>query len=365
VKKILAIEDEEAVRANIVRFLKLEDFDAIGADNGVKGLQLAKELIPDLIICDLMMPEMDGYTVLENLRQDRLTATIPVIFLTAKSAKEDFRQGMELGASDYLTKPFTRQELLKAINAQLAKQEAIEQKTEEKLDNLRHSITLSLPHELRTPLNGILGSAELLMLSADSMSAAEVSEMAELIHLSAQRLQDLIQKFLLYAEIEITSKDPKKIEMLRKSYTEFPVTSITELAKQKAKKADREADLFLDLKAATVNISDSSLNTIVEEIIDNAFKYSSEGTSVRVINTLEPNKFIIEISDRGRGMTAEQIDNLGAYMQFDRQLHAQEGSGLGLMIAKRLTELHGGILEVNSIVDLGTTVRIELPMNDE
>lgn len=364
-KKILAIEDEEAVRANIVRFLKLEDFDAIGADNGVQGLQLAKELIPDLIICDLMMPEMDGYTVLENLRQDRLTATIPVIFLTAKSAKEDFRQGMELGASDYLTKPFTRQELLKAINTQLAKQEAIEQKTEEKLDNLRHSITLSLPHELRTPLNGILGSAELLMLSADSMSVAEVSEMAELIHLSAQRLQDLIQKFLLYAEIEITSKDPKKIEMLRNNYTDFPVTSITELAKQKAKKAGREADLFLNLKAATVNISDSSLNTIVEEIIDNAFKYSSEGTSVRVINTLESNKFIIEITDRGRGMTVEQIDNLGAYMQFDRQLHAQEGSGLGLTIAKRLTELHGGTLEVNSIVDRGTTVRIELPMNDE
>jgi signal transduction histidine kinase len=76
---------------------------------------------------------------------------------------------------------------------------------------------------------------------------------------------------------------------------------------------------------------------------------------------LTANKFILEISDRGRGMTVEQIKNLGAYIQFDRQLHAQEGSGLGLAIAKRLTELHGGKMEISSIPDRGTTVRIELP----
>src|SRR4028118_231351 len=98
--KILVIEDEESVRANIVRLLELEDFDALGAANGVIGVQVAKEQVPDLIICDVMMPELDGYGVLNTLRQDDVTATIPFVFLTAKAAKEDLRQGMELGASD-------------------------------------------------------------------------------------------------------------------------------------------------------------------------------------------------------------------------------------------------------------------------
>jgi EAL domain-containing protein (putative c-di-GMP-specific phosphodiesterase class I)/FixJ family two-component response regulator len=113
--KILVIEDEEAVRENLLDLLEAEDFITIAAANGKVGLNLALSEFPDLILCDMMMPEMDGYGVLTALRKDPLTATIPFIFLTAKSAKTDFRQGMDMGADDYLTKPFTRAELLSAI----------------------------------------------------------------------------------------------------------------------------------------------------------------------------------------------------------------------------------------------------------
>jgi EAL domain-containing protein (putative c-di-GMP-specific phosphodiesterase class I) len=123
--KILVIEDEEAVRENLLDLLEAEDFETIIAANGKIGLSLAISEVPDLILCDIMMPEIDGYGVLLALRQEPLTATIPFIFLSAKSAKSDFRQGMDMGADDYLTKPFTRTELLNAIMNKLEKHAAL------------------------------------------------------------------------------------------------------------------------------------------------------------------------------------------------------------------------------------------------
>ncbi|MDP5338218.1 MAG: EAL domain-containing response regulator, partial [Nodularia sp. (in: cyanobacteria)] len=120
--KILVIEDEESVRENLLDLLESENFETITAANGAIGINLAISVMPDLILCDMMMPEMDGYGVLKVLRQEPLTATIPFIFLTAKSAKADFRQGMDMGADDYLTKPFTRAELLGAIINRLERQ---------------------------------------------------------------------------------------------------------------------------------------------------------------------------------------------------------------------------------------------------
>lgn len=127
VKKILVIEDEPPVRANILELFEAEDFEVVSAENGFVGTLWALEHIPDLIICDVMMPEIDGYEVLRVLRQDPVTATIPFIFLTAMADKADIRQGMNLGADDYLTKPFTRAELLGAVSCRLAKQTALSQ----------------------------------------------------------------------------------------------------------------------------------------------------------------------------------------------------------------------------------------------
>ena len=120
--KILLIEDEISVRENISDLLEAEGFETITAANGKVGIDLALSQVPDIILCDLMMPEVDGYGVLERLRQEMLTATIPFIFLTAKSTRKDVRKGMDLGADDYLTKPFTRAELLGAITSRLDKQ---------------------------------------------------------------------------------------------------------------------------------------------------------------------------------------------------------------------------------------------------
>lgn len=113
--KILVIEDEEPVRENILELLENEGFDAIAAENGFIGLHLAREKLPDLILCDVLMPELDGHGVLTALRSESKTATIPFMFISAKTAQMDLKQGMKLGANAYLNKPFTLNELLIAI----------------------------------------------------------------------------------------------------------------------------------------------------------------------------------------------------------------------------------------------------------
>jgi DNA-binding NarL/FixJ family response regulator len=118
-KKILVIEDEPEMRRNIRTILELEHFNVVAASNGRDGLALARAELPDLVLCDVMMPELDGYQVLQGLREEKNTANLPFIFLTAKGEKADFRAGMNHGADDYLAKPVSADELLTAVNVRL------------------------------------------------------------------------------------------------------------------------------------------------------------------------------------------------------------------------------------------------------
>jgi DNA-binding response OmpR family regulator len=118
-RKILVIEDEPQMRRNILTVLGMENFEALGAENGRVGLEMVRTQHPELILCDVMMPELDGYGVLKALRADPATSQIPFLFLTAKGEKADFRAGMNLGADDYLTKPVVVADLLQAIRVRL------------------------------------------------------------------------------------------------------------------------------------------------------------------------------------------------------------------------------------------------------
>lgn len=135
-KKILLIEDNFEVRENIAEILSLANFEVVEAENGKVGVDQAKRHIPDLILCDIMMPELDGYGVLYLLSRDPQTASIPFIFLTAKAERSDLRKGMNLGADDYLTKPFEEIELLNAIESRLKRSDSFKANFENNIDGL-------------------------------------------------------------------------------------------------------------------------------------------------------------------------------------------------------------------------------------
>jgi len=140
-KTILVIEDNKDVRENIAEILELSKYNVLTATNGKEGVEVATKETPDLIVCDIMMPELDGYAVLNLLNRNKETFGVPFIFLTAKSEKIDFRKAMEMGADDYLTKPFTRSDLLKAIEARLKKSESIKTIAEQANKNINEFIT--------------------------------------------------------------------------------------------------------------------------------------------------------------------------------------------------------------------------------
>lgn len=382
---ILVIEDQAFVRENIVDLLIAENYEVLEAENGLVGVELAEAKRPDLILCDVMMPQLDGYGVLERLRENPETATIPFIFLTAKADRTDMRQGMNLGADDYLIKPFSAVELLEAIQARFKQKLAADRQVQERIEELRRSISVLLPEKLKEPLTRIIGFSYLLGEEALEMDAGEIQEIAKSIEKAAKKLSRLTENLLLYAELESIVGDekakrashlPRRIESLRHNQTRETDALITEIASQKAREQEREGDLDLTLSAATVKMSKGRLKKLVEELVDNAFQFSQPGSPVRLTGKIDgfPDgsgektgqsfsslTFVLQVIDRGSGMTREQIDAIGDYMQFAQKLHDQKGSGLGLAIAKRLAELHGGELTIDSIPDRGTTVRVIIP----
>ncbi|MBD2485535.1 response regulator [Planktothrix sp. FACHB-1365] len=360
-KKVLVIEDDLNVRSIILDILEAEEFLGIGAENGERGIKLAREILPDLIICDVMMPGLDGHQVLEELRQSKSTATIPFIFLTAKSTTADFRYGMNLGADDYLSKPFTHQDLLEAIHSRIQKYQFFEQKAQEQLDELCNKITLSLPHELRTPLNGIIGTTQLLIADFEEMAPDEIQEMLGNISLSATRLYRLTCNFLLYADLELLERDPQRSQYFPKGFISDPERLIRSIIESKIHEIKGNSlNSGLEIEKCDVNIPEEIFNKITEELIDNMIKFSANNTQIVVKGYQIFNYYYLEFINIGRGMTAEQIAKVGAYQQFERRIYEQQGSGLGLILVKRLVQFYQGRLEIESTLGKTTIVRVIL-----
>jgi two-component system sensor histidine kinase/response regulator len=194
------------------------------------------------------------------------------------------------------------------------------------------------------------------------LKPAEIAEMGQVIHESGKRLERLIENFLIYTQIELLAADSQQAIALRAKRTPHPETLIQARARQQAQAATRPGDLSVELVAGSIAISEEHLTKIIDELLSNAFKFSKTGTPIRVTLSVSPKVATLTISDRGRGLSAEQITKVGAYMQFGRKLHEQQGLGLGLVIAKGLTELHAGELAIQSALGEATTVTVKLPM---
>ena len=362
-EKILVIEDDPEIRDALFEILELKNYSIVYAENGRQGVELAIAHLPDLILCDVMMPELDGYGVLRQLQDSRQTETIPFIFLTGCSTKDDRYQGMQLGADDYLTKPFTATEVLTAITTRLNKKAKIDRDREEKLNELRSSIRLYLPDEMRNPLNGILASAEFLQADFDLLDKDDVLELIANISISAKRLNRLIINFLLHADLDLIEKDAERLESLQKDRTEYPSLVIKEIGATLARKCEdpRSEDLEFNLKDATVRISRESLIKILEEVIDNALKFSQPGSSITIASETSGDRYHLTISDRGSGIAPDRIASIGTYQPLDRKEHGQSRAGLGLTLANKIVNLYGGSLEIESILNSHTAVRISLP----
>ena len=359
-KKILVIEDEPQILEFLSIALSINGYEVLTACDGAQGLKYASDKLPDLIISDIMMPELDGYQVLEAIRANPLTANIPMLMLTARTDKTDMRQGMNLGADDYITKPFDIEDLLTSIKSRLDKKKSINKEYMNKLEDLRSSIRSNLPHEIRTPLNIILGYSSILMKAENYNNTSDVRDMIESINYGAQRLNHLFENYLLYASLELM--DPYELKRNNNNKCEINKAYIEEIVSERLLSSDQQRNVSFDIQEIGISISEYFFRKIIAEILDNAVKFSEVDSSISIKSRNELGYCKLKIQDTGRGMNSKQIESIGAYQQFDRELYEQQGSGLGLAICKKIADLFECHFAVNSEIGKGTMVEIWIPL---
>ena len=351
--RVLVIDDEPALLAVLDTVLAEHGFETLLAGDGAAAVEIAKREHPDLVVCDVNMPRLDGYGVLAALRGDPTLAATPFIFLTSDP---EMREGMRSGADDYLLKPVSTADLLSACEARLARRETLDRDADRRVDEVRRTIADLLPHELRTPLVSIIGSAEVMKECHQSLRPEDVKAMAEAILRGAHRLHRLVENYILLADFEArrVAGQPLVEPFARPAGAD----DVAEAAGEVAARLGRAADLRLQAGAAAIPAGSTYVRKVVSEIVDNAFRYSPAGSAVSV--ALEgAASAVLTVRDRGRGMSAAQVDDIAAFRQFDRARYEQQGSGVGLTIARRIVEATGGRLTVESRPERGTTVRAQ------
>ncbi|HHY56725.1 MAG TPA: hybrid sensor histidine kinase/response regulator [Chloroflexi bacterium] len=213
VTTVLIVEDDVHLNLALVETLQTYGYATLSAYHGREAIDLLRQQLPDVIVCDINMPVMDGYTFLQHTRAEPAWRLLPFIFLTAHTTTENQRRAKAIGIEDYLSKPIDARDLVAAIENALKRRRLIAAEIERSLDNLRNRIVGLLQHEFRTPLTFILGYAELLLNSGvDNLDAGQMRAMASAILDGGQRLQQQIETFLFMAELQSHKLDPKAVE---------------------------------------------------------------------------------------------------------------------------------------------------------
>ena len=361
---ILIIEDEVGLLEEIADLLSLEGHKTISAHNGQEGVVLARSHLPDLIICDIMMPEMDGYDVLETLQQETETDAIPFIFLTAQATSQQMRQGMNLGADDYIFKPFQHWDLLNAVETRLIRSERYQEASDSRAQHEKSNLIKHIAHELRNPLTGMKLASSILLQQLSTIDHSDLGDLLETHQHGERRMSHLITQLLIESKLQTHELTR---DSLRESAKKIPIwTLLTGAVEQGRSRATTQDAIHIDIEVesndAVIYGDVDLLKHALSEIIANAIDFSPIDKSVYIRQQVDDDMLHISVFDDGAGMNESQIKR--ALMPFTHSSMVQTSNrrlGLGLSIARQLVELHGGQLNIVSTLGKGTAVVIKLP----
>lgn len=366
--KILLVEDEAPIREEVLDWLAYEGYQAIGAENGRQGLQIAVRERPDLILSDIAMPVMDGHELLIEVRSTPALSDIPFIFLTASAERDSMRRGMDLGADDYLTKPFTHAEVLNAVRSRLERTSAHSEQVQAKfalmssaLNEERHKRLLKsrlvamFSHDFRNPLASILTSVGILKNYEDRLTPEQRHRHIERVEGSVRLLIQMIDDMLALAEmengsIEFTPQPLNCTEFIESILDEFRIID-----------QERHPIIFSSRLDGKFNGDPKLLRQIITNLTANALKYSPDGAAVSIALAEADDRVTITVQDAGIGIPAESLSKI--FEPFHRAANSKNinGTGLGLSIVKDCVERHQGAISVTSEINRGTTFIVELP----
>src|ERR1051326_7097898 len=364
--KVLVIDDDDAFRGTLVALLEQKGFEVLQAASGAAGIHLARTHIPDLVLCDVNMAGVGRNLPSAALRRHPKIASIPFVLMSGFVSAGETPPGIERGADGFLTKPFTVEKLLSAIEMWLTRPQQVPAEENKSARESRGSAANSdSDSDLLKSLNQVLDTTRSLCKPSRVLKPKEIIEFAGQAHAAAALLHRRIENCLLYAEIERLASDWQHLGDLQEHRTRLRKI-VKPAPREKAAASDRSPDLVLHLDDAVVAISADPLKKMVEELLDNALRFSRPGNPVHVQSAIDLDQVALSITDQGCGMTQEQVAQAGGPIPLDQVLLAQHGTGLGLVIARRLAEFHGGNLTIQSEPGRGTTVTLTLkkPLHD-
>lgn len=352
--KILLVDDELNLRETISELLIYQNYKVKSACNGQEALDLLEYWTPDLIICDIMMPVMDGSKLFEIIKDINSLNSIPFIFLTAKKENNLMRKCLLDGADDFIAKPFKIKELTSIIESKIDRFEKIKN-THNNLYTGKKKIFL---HEINTPLNGILGPITLLMENQENLDKKDISAFYESIKLSGERLNRTMQNIIFYQNLKNNS-----IDFYDDSSSEILNTFLNTKEKFFKIYEGQEKRISFEIDKATIKISQKHLQFILFELIDNALKFSSNNKII-IVSGQQYNieYYELVIRDFGIGFSEDELSKIGAAQQFNREEREQQGLGLGLFLSKIIIKKSNGVFTIVSKENEGTTIKIFLPL---
>ena len=348
-KKILVIEDEQDIRDSIQEIVEMAGYAVTPIANGAAGLKELMHNPFDLIICDIMMPEMDGFSLLTALKKDPSFVT-PFIFLTAKVQSNDLRTGMNLGADDYLHKPFKSKDLLNAIETRLSKHEKLNQLQSQKATLLEKTIELMVGHEFKNPMNGIINFNTLIAENAISLNNEKLQSLCSYLHISADRLLTTYDKINTY----YTLQKALQLKEIPEEGAQDP-HHIIDVIKSVLHKYDRVKDLdYMEPKPPL--FFSKLIHTATKELIENACKFSEKGTPISIHIFEDTSGKNIRVKNQTMHTTAAALNKYRLFEQHHRDVAEQQGLGIGLAITKLIASIHKGSIQFDE-VENETSVR--------
>ncbi len=367
--KIVVIEDEADIANRVGTWLEAEGYQVTSAINGRLGLEAIYQEIPDLIVCDIAMPEMSGHEVLIEVRSTRNLNHIPFVFLTASGDRDDVRKGMNLGADDYLSKPVTQLEVVNAIRSRLYKQATQDRQTqnltnllntaftEEREKRLLKSRMIALfSHDFRNPLAAVLASSNIIRNYGGQLSperkVLHLDRIDGSVHLLIQMLDDMM------AVAELEDGQFQYVPHL------IDFSLFVDVITEEFRLIDQD-DHILTVHSALEGLVEADpklLRQILSNLISNALKYSPVHSEVSLTLSHDDNRINLRVHNWGVGIAEKSLPHVFDPFYRAENVATVKGTGLGLSIVKQCVECHNGRVSVVSPAGEGTTFVVDLPL---
>jgi len=361
--KILIIDDIASNIQVVANLLKKNNYNISYAQNGKTGIERAQQVNFDLILLDIMMPEMDGYEVCTRLKSDARTKDIPVIFLTAKTTEDSLKKGFECGGVDFISKPFKSNELLARVSTHIQLKMVREILSETNLDlqkalQDKDKLLSIIAHDLSNPFSVLITFSKLLIDSYEEFSKEDVLNYLRTFYQTSKQGYNLLDNLLKWSKSQTGKMEVEPVIIDLKDIVEENITLLYSQANSKKIILTNHVPEGL-LAFADLNM----ILTVIRNLISNAIKFTNEHGTVEISGALHDNFVEIKIQDNGVGISDEDLEKIFRIdVKHSTAGTANErGTGLGLMLCKEFIERNMGKLVAKSKINEGSEFSFMLP----